>query len=474
MPKKIRAAARITMPKADLDVPRVKKLHVVEAGPLPPSAPTKVTSPPVVPGPLGSALSKAVIAIQRFRRREVERIEQQGLRALFAAAGIDEVALVEVPTQDRDLLASALRDLLQLVEPAPPVSEVRVIAAKACEAPEVRTPDVLPEPTQPDQPAPIPDPPPVLALDPTLGDVLENSDREMALRRKAVLKEEPTPAPVLEALVVQDAPPPAAKPVTVQGPEDRDVEAAHALLKNVAELTELHPQEPPARLEALIQAHVAECRMLLERVPEWHALFPLLSRAIPAISRIRAQSGINAYIKGLARAHQENWPRLLRESKERVARFDADTDLSVSRKQAPVRKEKEKKPKEQDATCPWPNLSSYNKAGNTVVLVGGLSVPDKLRSIRKRWGLNAEWYEVDQGETRAGDAVASKIDSGRIGAVIVLEGLLSRGVSDKITTSAKAKGTPFAMADRGGTAHLERALSEIEARLSKRSLSAVT
>jgi adenosylcobinamide amidohydrolase len=103
--------------------------------------------------------------------------------------------------------------------------------------------------------------------------------------------------------------------------------------------------------------------------------------------------------------------------------------------------------------------------GNRVVLVGGVPVPDKMKSIEERWGVVVEWIALERGETRPAASVAAKINSGTIGVLLILQGLLSHKAADKMVVAARAAKIPYAMADKGGIASIERALEAIGKRI---------
>jgi hypothetical protein len=104
--------------------------------------------------------------------------------------------------------------------------------------------------------------------------------------------------------------------------------------------------------------------------------------------------------------------------------------------------------------------------GRTVVLVGGLSRREKLALIHERFGLEVEWYEIEDDGPKATDTIVKRIKAGGIGAVILLEGLMGHKVSKRVIGACQACNIPYVRADRGGSGSLELAFVELDRKLS--------
>lgn len=98
----------------------------------------------------------------------------------------------------------------------------------------------------------------------------------------------------------------------------------------------------------------------------------------------------------------------------------------------------------------------------TICMVGGFNVPGKLDSIYEQTGLKIEWEYFDKGRPRFVDSISDKIKAGRIGAVILLEGLMTHKDYHKITKACKTRSVPCLMGHKGGQGHLIRALAQLE------------
>jgi|HubBroStandDraft_2_1064218.scaffolds.fasta_scaffold496595_2 hypothetical protein len=100
-----------------------------------------------------------------------------------------------------------------------------------------------------------------------------------------------------------------------------------------------------------------------------------------------------------------------------------------------------------------------------LVITGGLRKESKLKLIEQRFGVQVDWHEIDSDSSRAVDAIVNRLRSGRVGAVVLLNGLMAHKVANRITQACNQYGVPFATADRGGTGCIERAFGELERRL---------
>ena len=103
-----------------------------------------------------------------------------------------------------------------------------------------------------------------------------------------------------------------------------------------------------------------------------------------------------------------------------------------------------------------------------LVIAGGLRKEAKLRVIQQRFGIEAEWHEIDSDAPRDVETITNRIRSGRVGAVILLTGLMGHKVREKIVQACAHHGVPFVSADTGGTGSIEHAFTELERKLTPR------
>jgi hypothetical protein len=100
-----------------------------------------------------------------------------------------------------------------------------------------------------------------------------------------------------------------------------------------------------------------------------------------------------------------------------------------------------------------------------IVIAGGLRKEAKLRVIQQRFGVQVEWHEIDSDAPREVEAIVSRIRSGRVGAVVLLTGLMAHKVYEKIVQACTACNVPYSTAGTGGTGAIEQAFAELERRL---------
>lgn len=103
-----------------------------------------------------------------------------------------------------------------------------------------------------------------------------------------------------------------------------------------------------------------------------------------------------------------------------------------------------------------------------LVLAGGLKKEAKLRTIQQRFGVPVEWHEIDADSQRDVESIVNRIRSGRVGAVILLTGLMAHKVREKIVRACAQNNVPFTTADTGGTAALEQAFQSLERQLARK------
>ncbi len=102
-----------------------------------------------------------------------------------------------------------------------------------------------------------------------------------------------------------------------------------------------------------------------------------------------------------------------------------------------------------------------------LVIAGGLRKEAKLRLIQQRFGVPVEWHEIDSDAQRDVEAIVNRIRSGRVGAVVILNGLMAHKVWNRIVQACAQYNVPYATADKGGTGSIEQAFDDLERRLSR-------
>ncbi len=102
-----------------------------------------------------------------------------------------------------------------------------------------------------------------------------------------------------------------------------------------------------------------------------------------------------------------------------------------------------------------------------LVIAGGLRKEAKLQAIQQRFGVTVEWHEIDSDAQRDVEAIVNRIRSGRVGAVVLLTGLMAHKVRDKIVQACSQYNVPYTTAATGGTGALEQAFTDLERRLSQ-------
>jgi hypothetical protein len=150
------------------------------------------------------------------------------------------------------------------------------------------------------------------------------------------------------------------------------------------------------------------------------------------------------------------------EAAERVERTEARTlDPPPQPQQAEKPAEVVKPPA---PPSPYPKLQkAFSLKG--IVMVGGFKVPGKLESIVANYGIQLDWVVFEKGSPRIIDSIEARIKNGKVGAVIILEGLMTHKDFRKISAACKVKGVPYAMGDKGGNGALGKAFQHLESKV---------
>lgn len=222
----------------------------------------------------------------------------------------------------------------------------------------------------------------------------------------------------------------------------------------------------PLRLAHRLQIHVAECRNLMDKIPVQHPTHQALVGALRRLGAIRGEANVDTFIKGLARHHREDWPRVIRQAREALTKYDLDADQGPSSTPEKRKKGNGQAP-ERDSSpeqVSLPKLLAAQANGRMVVIFGGLRVEEKLRSLKDRTGIIAEWMESEEGSPRNSSNGISRVRKGKVSGVVILEGLLSHPLWRSLADTCDAEGIPYAMGGRGGIGSVVQCLETFEAK----------
>jgi len=262
------------------------------------------------------------------------------------------------------------------------------------------------------------------------------------------LKASPVPVKVVEVPPVKVVLPPQAPPH--EDPAVEEDPLAHSAQRILDEIEDFATSDlrkkPPAQIQTYVQALTAEVRQMLTRLPSTHHLFWQVERSIPLLSKVRGDNCPHNYVRGLAKDHNDDWDRIARESREKLAAFEGEEDVILAKTVTPGE---------------WPTLRARLQ-NKPLVIIGGIVKDEKLRTIRERFNIEAEWYPTDNGGHKISSNLAHKIRNGGVGAMIILEGLIGHAVSKKLTDAAGDNPTPYALAYRGGVGDLRASFDSLE------------
>ncbi len=305
-----------------------------------------------------------------------------------------------------------------------------------------------------------------------------------------------SPAPL--ALIVEAPSSSIAEPVKAPPRSERrvarpeDVEAAWRLAEEIdalrAEVTE--KKHHHTRLAPLLQAIVAEVRIFQDRLPPHHAASERLGSFLPVLGGLKAEGGVTTYIRGLAFGSTGDWEDLSRKGRRKVIDYDRDAERSAvgavtarrpSQKEpvtslgvalAKAKKLEEKKAEDKKAansngpsSHSWPKLPHLRALEGPILLAGGMLVPEKITSIKQRFGFDVDWHVIDHDSPRGENSLEKRVRAGKVGAVVLLEGVMRHSTWKSIVDACDSAGVVYAMGDKAGTASLESAFNDLERKL---------
>jgi len=266
-------------------------------------------------------------------------------------------------------------------------------------------------------------------------------------------RQEPKPEP---------PPPPPPRPKRVI--TEADIAAAKRLIAEVEGLRLDISNQHPTRLFPLLQAIIAEIRHLMNKIPEDNHLHERLEYCIPMIGMMKNEGNVPEYIRGLAHHHDGDWERLAYKNRRRVADYDHDTEQPLSTRKGNGSPSKAPKAMEPSPVSnhTWPELPGLHALTKPILLAGGMVVPEKLVSIKERFGLDLEWHEIDHDNPRASQTLVQRIRNGKVGAIILLEGVMRHSTYKPVVELCNLSRIPWAMGDKAGVASIQAAFTELE------------
>jgi hypothetical protein len=128
-----------------------------------------------------------------------------------------------------------------------------------------------------------------------------------------------------------------------------------------------------------------------------------------------------------------------------------------------------------DSPVPLPNLEQEPHpqlllalTRGPLVIVGGTPHPTRLVSLSSNIRAQTEWIDTTHQGTHAIGNLERRIRERRIGALLLLEGLVQHRHSDPLISAARTVDLPHAYGGRGGRATLSSALNELNRILATR------
>ena len=302
-------------------------------------------------------------------------------------------------------------------------------------------------------------------------------EQESSTRLKAVA---PVPEPKLNfgairTTMVEDVPastPVPSQPVVTQRRPQKptsEESIAHAkrLILELEALKKDISLQHPTRLEPLLQALIAEVRLLMDRIgPDQDVYLQKVTSLINLVNALKFEGKVEGYIRGLAFGATGDWEHIAFPARQKVAKYDNDVSRSEhSTTGSGGKKSKPPKAEEAPVSHQWPDLPRLHKLSKPILLAGGMIIPEKLVSIKERWGLDLEWHEIDHDNPRASQNLVTRIREGKIGGIIILEGVMRHSTFRPVTEACKINHVPYAMGDKAGIASLQGAFAELERKL---------
>lgn len=271
------------------------------------------------------------------------------------------------------------------------------------------------------------------------------------------------PEPVTAAIVLV---PPPSSPGHDRKATEEDIALAKRLIAEVEVLRTDAKTQHQVRLHPLLQAITAEVRLLLDRLPEDNYLHVKLSSLIPVIGALKAEGNVEGFVRGLAFGSSGDWARLSFKNRRKVELFDRDAAVAERRSEPKPLKSKKVPELTAGNGHEHPNLPLLHQLTKPILLAGGIIVQEKIRSVHDRFGLKVEWHEIDHDNPRASGALLHRVRAGKVGAIVLLEGVMRHSTYASVVDVCTTYGVPYAMGDKAGIASLQSAFADLERKLS--------
>lgn len=160
-------------------------------------------------------------------------------------------------------------------------------------------------------------------------------------------------------------------------------------------------------------------------------------------------------IHGLKRSDTGNWSEQVKRAQHERRRFESP------RPAAPTKARGHEGRAAAPAEPPLA-LEGLAALGRPIVIVGGEVDPQKLERLRRRGGLELEWVGIDDVAP-----LERRVRNGTIGALVLLEALVSHSDIDPVMRSARETCVPLEYGGKAGLASMEAALLALNARLAR-------
>lgn len=112
--------------------------------------------------------------------------------------------------------------------------------------------------------------------------------------------------------------------------------------------------------------------------------------------------------------------------------------------------------------APESEPSKPRSAGGKLVIIGALSGREKSGSLPLELDADVEWIDTERDGVHAVGNLPQRIRQGRVGAVVILDRIVSHKHSEPVVAAAREARVPLAFAGQGGKAQMARALAQIE------------
>jgi hypothetical protein len=287
---------------------------------------------------------------------------------------------------------------------------------------------------------------------------------------KAAQASAPEPAP---------EPPRPADPPPKPEPTTEHWARAEKLLLEIEDFEKTAGSQHPLRTGPLLQAIVAELRLLMDELSVTSDLYDRLGKRLGTLNTVRRTCKVDQFIKGLAFGAPGDWARISKTCRRKVEEFDRDADKPVApSKPHPQATAKAAPPvtpsaPSEPASAPAPesiaDLEHLRVLERPILLGGGRPLPPgMLESIAARLGVPLEHHPIDHDNPRAAQTLLARIKSGKVSAIILIEGFMRHSTFKPLVDACSVGGVPYAYSGKGGILGIESALGVLEEKMSKR------